>query len=82
MILAVKIASQNFCVSKNIVEIIFGRGVYVDKNTSQAASVEFVRLRRTNYAQSSLQKLSKSPGEDFRHVKTSLPVGAGMFLTT
>jgi len=29
--------------------------VYVDENTSQAASVEFVRQRRTNYARSRLQ---------------------------
>jgi len=28
----------------NSVQIVFGRGVYVDKNTSQAASVEFVCL--------------------------------------
>ena len=29
----------------NKMKIVFGRGVYVDKNTSQAASVEFVRHR-------------------------------------
>ena len=29
----------------NKVKIVFGRGVYVDKNTSQAASVEFVCRR-------------------------------------
>ncbi len=29
--------------------------MYVDENTSQAASVEFVRLQRTNYARSRLQ---------------------------
>ncbi len=34
---------------------VFGRGAYVDKNTAQAASVEFVRHRRTNYARSRLQ---------------------------
>ena len=32
-----------------------GRGVYVAKNTSQSASVEFVRFQRTNYARSRLQ---------------------------
>ena len=42
-------------------ESIFCRGVYLAENTSQAASVEFVRLRRTNYARSRLQILSKSP---------------------
>jgi len=39
----------------NKIKILFGRGVYVDENTSQAASVEFVRHRRTNYARSRLQ---------------------------
>jgi len=39
----------------NKIKIVFGRGVYVDENTSQAASVEFVRLWRTNYARSRLQ---------------------------
>ena len=41
--------------------IIFCRGVYLAENTSQAASVEFVRLRRTNYARSSLQNPVKKP---------------------
>ena len=36
--------------------IVFDRGVYVGENTSQAASVEFVRRMRTNYARSRLQK--------------------------
>ena len=35
-------------------QIIFARGVYVGENTSQAASVEFVRLWRINYARSRL----------------------------
>jgi len=39
----------------NKIKILFGRGVYVDENTSQAASVEFVRLWRTTYARSRLQ---------------------------
>ena len=38
----------------NRVRIIFGQGVYLTENTSQAASVEFVRCRRTNYARSRL----------------------------
>ena len=38
------------------VQFVFGRGMYVDENTSQAASVELVRKRRTNYARSRLQK--------------------------
>ncbi|MFQ9052274.1 MAG: hypothetical protein ACLR5H_02995 [Oscillospiraceae bacterium] len=36
-------------------EIIFARGVYLGENTSQSASVEFVRFQRTNYARSRLQ---------------------------
>ena len=42
-------------------KIVFDRGVYVGENTSQAASVEFVRLWRTNYARSRLQNWRKSP---------------------
>ena len=36
-------------------EIIFARGVYLGENTSQSASVEFVRFQRTNYARGRLQ---------------------------
>ena len=35
----VKVASQNFCVSKNKIRIILCRGVYLAQNTLQAASV-------------------------------------------
>ncbi|MEF2666931.1 MAG: hypothetical protein U0M99_00545, partial [Oscillospiraceae bacterium] len=35
--------------------IIFAQGVYLGKNTSQSASVEFVRFQRTNYARGRLQ---------------------------
>ena len=41
------------------------QGVYLTHNTAQAASVEFVRQRRTNYARSRLQKFEKSPAGDF-----------------
>ncbi|MCI7018925.1 MAG: hypothetical protein MR913_03790 [Clostridiales bacterium] len=37
-------------------KIIFGQGVYLTENTSQAASVEFVCQWQTNYARSRLQK--------------------------
>ena len=43
-------------VAANKVKSIFDRGVYLGENTYQAASVEFVRHRRTNYARSRLQK--------------------------
>ena len=50
----------------NKVQIVFGRGVYVDENTSQAASVEFGRQRRTNYARSRLQILAEKAEGLFR----------------
>jgi len=40
----------------NKAQIVFGHGVYVDENSSQAASVEFVCRRQINYARSRLQK--------------------------
>ena len=48
----------------NKAKIIFGRGMYVAKNTAQSASVKFVRKLRTNYARSRLQKklVEKSEG--------------------
>ena len=48
------------------IRIIFCRGVYLAENTTQAASVEFVRLWRTNYARSRLQKLAEMPEGVFR----------------
>ena len=45
-----------FRVSGKQSQIVFDRGAYVGENTSQAASVEFVRRMRTNYARSRLQK--------------------------
>ena len=47
--------AEFFAKAKNKVKTIFGRGVYVDKNTSQAASVEFVCRWQANYARSRLQ---------------------------
>ena len=38
---------------------VFCGGVYVAKNTSQSASVEFVRFQRTNYARGRLQAFCK-----------------------
>ena len=35
-------------------QIVFGRGMYVDENTTRAASVEFVCQQQTNYARSRL----------------------------
>ena len=51
------------------IRIIFCRGVYLAENTSQAASVEFVRLWRTNYARSRLLKLAEKPEGVFRQAE-------------
>ena len=59
-------ASQNFFAkAKKQNQIIFGRGVYVDKNTSQAASVRVVRFKRTRSARSGLQKTGGKARRDF-----------------
>ena len=63
------------------VGIIFDRGVYVGKNTSQAASVEFVCLRQTNYARSRLQKnWRKSPEGFFDKLKRGCVKNAPSFI--
>ena len=49
----------------NKVKSIFDRGVYLGENTYQAASVEFVRHGRTNYARSRLQKPVEKPRGGF-----------------
>ena len=49
-------------------KIIFSRDMRVRENTSQAASVEFVRLRRTNYARSRLQAFCRKNPEGFSTV--------------
>ena len=54
------------------VEIVFGRGVYVDENTSQAASVEFVCQRQTNYARSRLQISGEKTEGFFRQAQNRL----------
>ena len=46
--------------------IMFSRDLCVRENTSQAASVEFFRLRRTNYARSRLQALCRKNPEVFQ----------------
>ena len=56
----------------NEIKIIFCQGVYLAENTSQAASVEFVCLRQTNYARSRLQKLSEKAKGLFRHAEADL----------
>ena len=48
--------------------IIFSRDMCVRENTAQAASVEFVRLRRTNYARSRLQFFCRKNPEGFSTV--------------
>jgi len=58
-------------------EIIFSRDMRVRENTSQAASVEFVRLRRTNYARSRLQAFCRKNPEGFSTVTNPPPIGRG-----
>ena len=52
-------------------KIIFSRDMCVRENTSQAASVEFVRLRRTNYARSRLQSFVGKTRRVFRQSQAS-----------
>ena len=47
------------------IEIIFSHDMCVRENTSQAASVEFVRLWHTNYVRSRLQAFCRKKPEDF-----------------
>ena len=47
------------------IKIIFSRDMCVRENTSQAASVEFVRHGRTNYARSRLQTFCRKNPEGF-----------------
>lgn len=59
--------------------MIFAGGVYVSENTSQAASVEFVGHRHTNYARSRLRALCLKIPWIFRHRKSRLPQEAALF---
>ena len=47
------------------IEIIFSRDMCVGENTAQAASVEFVRRRRTNYARGRPQAPCRKNPKDF-----------------
>ena len=61
----IKKASQSSRPQTRKNEIIFSRDMCVRENTSQAASVKFVRQRHTNYARSSLQVLCRKNPEGF-----------------
>ncbi len=60
----------------NKVQSVFCGGVYAAKNTSQSASVEFVRFQRTNYARSRLHLLSKKRALPFWTVSKGPPPAA------
>ena len=64
---SVEKASQSFApAGAKMIQIIFCGGVYVAENTIQAASVEFVCQRHTNYARSRLQAHSnENPAKRF-----------------
>ena len=57
-------------------KIIFSRDMCVRENTSQAASVEFVRHRRTNYARSRLQAFCRKKPKGFSTVEELPPSAA------
>ena len=63
--LSKKCLAEFAAVAANKVKSIFDRGVYLVENTYQAASVEFVRHGRTNYARSRLQKPVEKPRGGF-----------------
>ena len=77
-----------FSVSKSLAEFaarrrqrnktIFSRDMCVRENTSQAASVEFCRLRQ-NYARSRLQAFCRKNPEGFSTVSNS-PIGRGRWV--
>ena len=46
-------------------QTIFARGVYLGENSSQSASVEFVRFQRTNYARGRLQAFCPKRAKPF-----------------
>ena len=54
-------------------KIIFSRDMCVRENTSRAASVEFVRHRRTNYARSRPQAFCRKNPEGFSTVSSRPP---------
>ncbi len=54
-------------------QILFSHDMCVRENTSQAASVEFVRLRRTNYARSRLQPPCRKKPQVFSTVLKTVP---------
>ena len=63
-------------------KIIFSRDMCVRENTARAASVEFVRHRRTNYARSRPQAFCRKNPEGFSTVsKKRTPLGILFFYT-
>ena len=61
------------------IEIIFSRDMCVRENTSQAASVEFVRQRHTNYARSRLQAFCRKNPQVFSTVSKEIPLRRYLF---
>ena len=78
------------CVKKSLAEfaarrrqrnkIIFSRDLCVRENTAQAASVEFVRHGRTNYARSRLQAFCRKNPEGFSTVSNTIVPSMVFFL--
>ena len=63
--LSKKCLAEFAAAAANNVKSIFDQGVYLSENTYQAASVEFVRHGRTNYARSRLLKPVEKPRGGF-----------------
>ena len=61
--------------------MIFAGGVYVSENTSQAASVEFVGHRHTNYARRQTESPLPENPMDFQASKPP-PTGGGSFASS
>ncbi len=63
--LSKKCLAEFAAAAANNVKSIFDQGVYLSENTYQAASVEFIRHGRTNYARSRLLKPVEKPRGGF-----------------
>ena len=80
--LSKKCLAEFAAVAANKVKSIFDRGVYLGENTYQAASVEFVRHGRTNYARSRLQKTCrKAPWGIFDSLPAAAKTAAAVLVT-
>ena len=64
------------------IEIIFSLDMCVRENTSQAASVEFLRTAHKLCAQQAVSLLSEKTGGFFRQFQAEAPIGSLRFFVT